>query len=72
MLRVGVRGRPLYYYWPELPEAYNYPGCYLFGDNLLCSPITSPVDPHSGLAVADVWFPPGDWVCWFSGKTSVP
>ncbi|MEZ6084539.1 MAG: glycoside hydrolase family 31 protein [Phycisphaerae bacterium] len=33
--------RPLYYEWPELDEAYNHPGQYMFGDDLLVAPITN-------------------------------
>lgn len=63
--------RPLYYYWPEAEEAYTYTNCYLFGDSLLCSPIASAVEPASGIAATEVWFPPGVWRCWFTGKRCV-
>ncbi len=63
--------RPLYYYWPEAEEAYTHTNCYLFGDSLLCSPIASAVEPASGISATEVWFPPGVWRCWFTGKRCV-
>ncbi len=61
--------RPLYYAWPELDEAYKRPGQYLLGDDLLCAPVTEPVDPVSRCAMLSVWIPPGSWTHWFTGRT---
>ena len=60
--------RPLYYEWPEHDEAYTFQNCYLFGSNLLCCPVVSAVEPASGLATVTMWFPPGIWFNWFTGK----
>ena len=60
--------RPLYYDWPEAPEAYDAKGEYTFGENMLVAPVTQPVDPVSGLATEHIWLPAGDWVEWSSGK----
>lgn len=58
---------PLYYEWPEAPEAYQYGNTYLFGQQLLCVPITS----HSvteGMAEAETWLPAGVWTDIFTGE----
>jgi alpha-glucosidase (family GH31 glycosyl hydrolase) len=60
--------RSLYYDWPTQNEAYNYPQQYVFGDDIVVSPVTSPVD-YRGLVEWNVWIPPGTWVEWFSGLT---
>lgn len=54
--------RPLYYEWPDAEAAYVAREQYLLGDQLLVAPILRPADPASGLAPADVWVPPGEWV----------
>ncbi|MBU1881989.1 DUF5110 domain-containing protein, partial [bacterium] len=60
--------RPLYYEWPDENEAYNWPGEYLFGDQMLVAPVAVPRDPDSKLAMTQVWIPPGKWHHWFTGK----
>lgn len=51
--------RPMYYDWPEAPEAYRFRSQYMFGDNVLVAPITSAsVD---GFSCVEVWLPEGDW-----------
>ncbi len=61
--------RPLYL---ELPgsnaAAYTNPGEYLYGDNLLVAPITTPNDAN-GNGSATVWVPPGSWTDYFTGTT---
>lgn len=59
--------RPLYYDWPELADAYDRSGGYLFGDALFVAPVTQPADPASGLAAARFWLPPGRWRNGFTG-----
>jgi alpha-glucosidase len=58
---------PLYYDWPEAPEAYAAKNEYMFGDSILAAPITQPVAQDSQLATISVWLPPGDWIEWDSG-----
>lgn len=58
---------PLYYDWPEEPQAYAVKDEYMFGDQMLIAPVTDPVNPQSQLAVEDVWLPPGDWIEWQTG-----
>jgi alpha-glucosidase (family GH31 glycosyl hydrolase) len=60
---------PLYYDWPEAPEAYTTKNEYMFGDSILADPITQPVAKDSQLAPISVWLPPGDWIEWDSGAT---
>ncbi len=61
--------RPLYYEWPERPEAYERGDEYLFGDSLLAAPVTEAADAASGCAQVQVWLPPGTWTNWFTGRT---
>jgi alpha-glucosidase (family GH31 glycosyl hydrolase) len=58
---------PLYYDWPEAPEAYTAKNEYMFGDSILADPVTQPVSRDSQLATVSVWLPPGDWIEWDSG-----
>jgi alpha-glucosidase (family GH31 glycosyl hydrolase) len=68
--------RPLYYDWPDAPEAYASKGEYVFGDQMLAAPVTERADKMSGLATENVWLPKGEWIEWptgkhFTGPTSV-
>jgi alpha-glucosidase (family GH31 glycosyl hydrolase) len=54
--------RPLYLEYPNLEQAYSYPGEYFFGKEMLVAPITSPSDEK------DIYLPPGSWTDFFSGK----
>ena len=49
--------RPLYYLFPEAPEAYSYDLQYMFGRDLLVAPITQPVDPTSLMVTKEIWIP---------------
>ncbi len=60
--------RPLYYDWPEAPEAYTSKGEYLFGDQMLAAPVTAPADKTTALATQSVWLPAGAWYEWPTGK----
>ena len=60
--------RPLYYDWPEASEAYESDGEYVFGDQMLAAPVTTPADKTTGLATEKVWLPKGEWVEWPTGK----
>jgi alpha-glucosidase len=60
--------RPLYYDWPEAPEAYANKGEYLFGDQMLVAPVVAAAEKVSGLATEKVWLPEGDWIEWPTGK----
>ena len=50
--------RPLYYDWPEENEAYRQEGEYMFGDDILVSPVVTRSDA-SGKAFRQTWLPTG-------------
>lgn len=51
--------RPMYYDYPECPEAYSFRSQYMFGDDMLIAPVTTP--GTDGYAAVDVWLPEGQW-----------
>ena len=54
--------RPLYYYWPEEDNAYEWKEEYMFGDDILATTVCQPADAVTGLAERTMWFPEGcDW-----------
>jgi alpha-glucosidase (family GH31 glycosyl hydrolase) len=57
--------RALYLDYPDQPAAYANPTEYLFGDNMLVAPVTTP----GQVATTTVWFPPGQWTDYFTGAT---
>ncbi len=59
--------RPLYYDWPEAPQAYEAKNEYMFGESLLVNPVTQPVASHSQVANVPVWLPAGNWIEWDTG-----
>ncbi len=60
--------RPLYLNYPDNSEAYTNSREYLYGDNVLVAPITSPNDA-SGNGSVSAWIPPGTWTDYFTGTT---
>ncbi len=67
---------PLYYDWPEEDAAYTSKNEYVFGGEMLASPVTEPADTANGLATEQVWLPKGEWIerptgKHFTGPTSV-
>lgn len=59
--------RPMYYDYPDSPEAYRQRDEYMFGDNMLVRPITAPM--HGSKVAQPVWLPSGnDWYEVASGK----
>ncbi len=60
--------RPLYYYYPELEEAYKWNEEYFFGDNILATAITEPVGAD-GKSSRSIWLPKGsEWYDCAHGK----
>ena len=60
--------RPLYYYYPEKEEAYQWKEEYLFGPDILASSISTPVGAD-GTASHTVWLPSGyKWYDMAHGK----
>ncbi|MEY9935510.1 hypothetical protein ABH926_010192 [Catenulispora sp. GP43] len=57
--------KALYLDYPEQAAAYTNPGEYLFGDDMLVAPVTTP----GQVAKTTVWFPPGRWTDYFTGAT---
>ena len=53
--------RPMYYYWPEVDEAYDMKEQFMFGDDILATAVCKPADPITGLAEREMWFPEGEW-----------
>ena len=56
--------RPLYLGWPNQGAAYEHAKQYTLGRDVLVAPVSAPGNP----AEAEVWFPPGTWVDWFTGR----
>jgi len=57
--------RPLYLDYPDSSAAYDHPGEYLYGPDVLVAPVTTP----GQVATSTVWFPPGRWTDYFTGAT---
>jgi len=58
---------PLYYDWPEAPQAYNMKDEYIFGDEMLVAPVTEPVSKDTEVARRSIWLPEGNWIEWDTG-----
>jgi alpha-glucosidase (family GH31 glycosyl hydrolase) len=58
--------RPLYLQYPEEETAYTKAGTeYLYGPDMLVAPVTTP----GTSTTTSVWFPPGQWTDYFTGRT---
>ncbi|MEW2155854.1 TIM-barrel domain-containing protein [Streptomyces sp. NPDC007189] len=58
--------RPTYLEYPEEAQAYATAGSeYFYGSDVLVAPVTTP----GTTATTSVWFPPGQWTDYFTGKT---
>lgn len=70
--RAHTDGRPIIepVYWtnPDNPRAYTTPDEYMFGSQLLVSPIVQPDDPIVHEGAAQTWLPTGDWFDLFDGR----
>ena len=51
--------RPMYYDYPTAQEAYDFRNEYMFGDQMIVSPITSPM--KGCYSVQATWLPEGEW-----------
>ncbi|MBQ7118110.1 MAG: DUF5110 domain-containing protein [Clostridia bacterium] len=58
---------PMYYQYPEAPEAYEVKNQYFFGSELLVAPITQKANPKTYLAPVEVWLPEGRWTDIYTG-----
>ncbi|HVT64737.1 MAG TPA: TIM-barrel domain-containing protein [Mycobacteriales bacterium] len=57
--------RALYLQWPGRAPSYRHPQEFTMGRDVLVRPVAAKGNP----APAKVWFPPGRWVDYFTGKT---
>ncbi|MFI7386269.1 TIM-barrel domain-containing protein [Streptomyces sp. NPDC049813] len=58
--------RPAYLEYPDEPGAYTAADSeYFYGSDVLVAPVTTP----GSSATTSVWFPPGRWTDYFTGKT---
>ncbi|GAA2007320.1 TIM-barrel domain-containing protein [Catenulispora subtropica] len=58
--------RGLYLDYPEYNEAYTSKNEYLYGDDVLVAPVST---PGTGTVTTSVWFPPGTWTDYFTGTS---
>lgn len=58
---------PMYYRY-NCNEAYEAKNQYIFGGQLIVSPITRPADKRLNLSYSDVWLPEGRWTDIFNGR----
>ncbi|MBR5437836.1 MAG: DUF5110 domain-containing protein, partial [Clostridia bacterium] len=58
---------PMYYEYPEAPEAYEVKNQYFFGSELMVAPITKKANPKTNLASTEVWLPEGRWTDIYTG-----
>jgi len=59
--------RPMYYQYPDAPEAYDARDQYMFGDDMIVAPVTAAADLDTELAGQSVWLPQGEWIEWQTG-----
>ncbi|MDD7885386.1 TIM-barrel domain-containing protein [Flavivirga sp. 57AJ16] len=57
-----VRG--MYFYYPEMPQAYAFDKQYFYGEHILVSPIVTAGE----VASTEVWFPEGKWTHFFTNE----
>ncbi|MFD5787689.1 TIM-barrel domain-containing protein [Streptomyces sp. NPDC127037] len=58
--------RPMYLEYPEEQQAYTTAGSeYFYGSDMLVAPVTTPGTSTK----TSVWFPPGRWTDYFTGRT---
>ena len=57
---------PMYYGWPDAPEAYDCAGQYFFGQQLIAAPIAEK-SGEGGWVTKRVWLPEGRWTDAFTG-----
>jgi len=59
--------RPMYLEFPEADNAYNFKNQYMFGNDIIASPVTQPMPENSLLVQKDIWLPKGEWIELMSG-----
>ncbi|MFD7658964.1 TIM-barrel domain-containing protein [Actinosynnema sp. NPDC059797] len=58
--------RPMYLDHPGYEEAYEHPSQFMYGDDVLVAPVTSPGTED---VPTELWVPPGTWTNYFTGET---
>jgi alpha-glucosidase (family GH31 glycosyl hydrolase) len=58
---------PMYYDYPETESAYTFKGQYMFGNDIMVAPVTTPASQENGLASKKIWLPEGEWFEFHSG-----
>ena len=58
---------PMYYEYPETPEAYAVKNQYFFGDQLMVAAVTTPRVKGLNVAKTAVWLPDGVWYDIYTG-----
>ena len=59
--------QPMYYSHPKCSGAYDVPGQFWFGSELIVAPITEKNDETSQMGTAEAWLPAGNWFDFFHG-----
>ncbi len=59
--------QPMYWSYPETPEAYRVPNQFTFGTELLVAPITRPAHRRVLMGSVRAWLPTGRWIDIFTG-----
>eukprot|EP00026_Physarum_polycephalum_P003652 Phypoly_transcript_03665.p1 GENE.Phypoly_transcript_03665~~Phypoly_transcript_03665.p1 ORF type:complete len:773 (+),score=92.52 Phypoly_transcript_03665:11-2329(+) len=59
---------PLYYDFPETPQAYSYKYQYMFGEDMFVAPIVTPGNNITNTTSKSIWLPPGQWYDWNAMK----
>ncbi len=60
--------RPLYYTYPESEQAYKFKTQYMFGEDILVAPVSTPVAEETALASKEFWLPEGSWYEYSTGS----
>lgn len=58
--------KPLYYDFPDKKSAYQEKNEYIFGNEMLVSPITHPHDAATRMGHTETWLPDGKWIDYFN------
>jgi len=59
--------RPMYYDYPKNDNAYAFKYQYMYGDQMLFSPVHKPVGDDL-IVEQDLWLPKGNWYNWTTGE----
>ena len=65
---VGIcLSRPMYYDYPKDENAYKYSNQFMFGDDMMICPVTTPMADGKIYSEQAIWLPEGKWYEWSSG-----